>query len=165
MLVRSLEACLLQRRFVVGEVGSAQTGQEAEGEVEDSDVEAAREVEKAGGDAEVGVEPEGSRGQVRRQFGDEGFEFGLGKAVKEEVGGDQVCFPGDCVFQGAVIVCVEAMGSAVNGRFAALAEKLKHGGAGVYRVGVYAEICLEELGEEATVSIAEYQGLFSVEQV
>jgi hypothetical protein len=75
---------------VVGEAGSAETGEEAEGEVEAADEEFCGETHGAGGNAEVGDEPEGSRCEGRSDAGDESVEFGLGEAVEEEVGNDEI---------------------------------------------------------------------------
>ena len=75
---------------VVGEVGGAEAGEEPEGEVEAADEELCAGDAWAGGDAEVGDEPEGVGFEVRGEAGDEGFEFGLGEAVEEEVGDDEV---------------------------------------------------------------------------
>ena len=75
---------------MVGEVGGAETGEDAEGEVESADEELLRGGAWAGGDAEVGDEPEGSGSERGGDAGDEGVEFGLGEAVEEEVGDDEV---------------------------------------------------------------------------
>ena len=75
---------------VVGEVGGAEAGEDAEGEVEAADEEVGGEAHGAGGDAEVGDEPEGSGSEGGGDAGDEGVEFGLGEAVEEEVGDDEV---------------------------------------------------------------------------
>ena len=75
---------------MVGEVGGAEAGEDAEGEVEAADEELCGETHEAGGDAEVGDEPEGAGSEVWGDAGDEGVEFGLGEAVEEEVGDDEV---------------------------------------------------------------------------
>jgi hypothetical protein len=75
---------------VVGEVGGAETGEEAEGEVEASDEGPCGEAHEAVWDAEVGDEPEGSGSEGGSDAGDEGVEFGWGEAVEEEVGDDEV---------------------------------------------------------------------------
>ena len=49
--------------------------------------------------------------------------------------------------------------------FAAFAEELKHGGAGVDCVGVEMWVVCEELGEEAAVSVAQDQGAAAVEEL
>ena len=76
-----------------GRAGDAQAGEDAEGEVEAADEERAGSP-GAGGNAEVGDEPEGVGGEVGCDAGGEGFELGLGEAVEEEVGDDEVV--GDC---------------------------------------------------------------------
>ena len=90
MLSDSSEAGLGERRGVVGEMGGAEAGEETEGEVEAADEECCGETHGAGGDAEVGDEPEGSWAERGSDAGDEGFEFGLGEAVEEEVRHDEV---------------------------------------------------------------------------
>ena len=84
------EARAAERGFVVGEVGGAEAGEEAEGEVEGADVETGDGAERSGGDAEVGDEPEGVGGDAGGGGGDELIDFGLGEAVEEEVGDDEV---------------------------------------------------------------------------
>ena len=71
-------------------MGGAETGEEAEGEVEAADQKFCREAHGADRDAEVGEEPEGSRGEGGSDASDQGLEFGLGEAVEEEVCDDQV---------------------------------------------------------------------------
>ncbi len=44
----------------------------------------------ASGNTEVRDEPEGSRSECGGDASDEGFEFGLGEAVEEEVGYDEI---------------------------------------------------------------------------
>jgi hypothetical protein len=84
------QAGLGEWRGVVGETGSAESGEEAEGEVEAADEELCGETHGARGDAEVGDEPEGSGSEGGSDAVDEGVEFGLGEAVEEEVGDDEV---------------------------------------------------------------------------
>jgi hypothetical protein len=75
---------------VVGESGGAETCEETEGEIEAADEELCRETHGAGGNAEVGDEPEGSGSEGRSDASDESVEFGLGEAVEEEVGDDEI---------------------------------------------------------------------------
>ncbi len=84
------EAGLGEWGGVVGEVGGAEAGEEAEGEIEGADEEFGWKMHGAGGNAEVGDEPEGAGGEVGCDAGDEGVEFGLGEAVEEEVGDDEI---------------------------------------------------------------------------
>jgi hypothetical protein len=75
----------------VGEVGDAKAGEDAEGEIEGADVEGCEGAEERGwGDGEVGEEPEGAGGGVGGDVVGKGVELGLGEAVEEEVGGDEV---------------------------------------------------------------------------
>ena len=148
---------------MVGEAGGAEAGEEAEGEVEAPDEELCRETHGAGGDAEVGDEPEGSGSEGRGDASDESVEFGLGEAVEEEVGDDEIVsfvsvgcvgFPlereGECVG----LMGAKAKGGIRDCCFAALAKEVEHGGADVDCVGVEVRVVLEELGEEATVAVA-----------
>jgi hypothetical protein len=45
-------------------------------------------------------------------------------------------------------------------RFAAFAQEMEHGGAGVYGVGLKMGVSGEELGEEAAISVAQDEGSF-----
>ena len=96
--------------------------------------------------------------------GYEGFEVGLGEAVEEEVGDDEIvrfgCRRGEG--EGAGLVGLEAGGRV--GGFAALAEELEHGGAGVYGVHFDDGVRGEELGGEAAVSVTQDEGFFLLEQ-
>ena len=75
----------------VGKVGDAEAGEDAEGEVEKTDVEGGEGAEECAlGDGEVGEEPEGAGGGVGGDVSGEGIDFGLGEAVEEEVGDDEV---------------------------------------------------------------------------
>jgi hypothetical protein len=75
---------------VVGELGGAKAGEEAEGKVEGADDEFGGKMHGAVGNAEVGDEPECSGTQVLCSAFDEGVEVGLGEAVQEEVSDDEV---------------------------------------------------------------------------
>jgi hypothetical protein len=139
---------------VVREVGGAEASEEAEGEIEAADEELCREMHRAAGYSEVRDEPEGAGGEGGIDAGDEGVEVGLDEAVEEEVGDDEVVR----VFEGNRY-CVGVKGSEARGRvggrcFAALAQELEHGGAGVDCVGVKVRIACEELGEEPAVSVS-----------
>ena len=147
------EGGLGERCGVVGEGSDAEVGEDAEDEVEGADVGAGDEAHGAGGwDAEVGDEPEGSGCEVRGDLGDEGFEFGLGEAVEEEVSDDEVVFCCGLGMEGEGVGLVGL--EAVGVRGAAAAEKMEHGGAGVDGVGLEVGVLSEELGEEAAVAVA-----------
>jgi hypothetical protein len=144
-------------RGVIGQGVGAEAGEDAEGKVEAADVGSGDEVHEAGGwNAEVGDEPEGSRGEVRGDVSDEGFEFGLGEAIEKEVGDDEVVLLCWVKSEGVAVVGLEA--SSVKG--AALAEEMEHGGAGVDSVGLEVGVLREETGEEAAVAVAEDEGGF-----
>src|SRR5579871_3410943 len=115
----------------------------------------------AGRDAEVGEKPEGSGGEGGRDSGDEGVEFGLGEAVEEEMGDDEVVFlwGGRGEGEGVCLISVEACGCGGGCCFAALTEELKHGGTGVYGVGLEGGVLGEESGEEAAVAVSKGEGV------
>ena len=73
---------------VAWEAGGAEAGEEAEGEIEGPDEEFCWNTHGAGGDAEVGDEPEGFGSEGGLDAGDEGIELALGEAVEEEVSDD-----------------------------------------------------------------------------
>jgi hypothetical protein len=105
------QASSRERSDVVGEMGGAETSEDAECEVERADDELCREAHWASGDAEVRGEPEGSGCEGRSDAGDEGFEFWLGETVEEEVGDDEIVgFRVDRKGQGAGLVGFEAGG-------------------------------------------------------
>jgi hypothetical protein len=149
------QAGLGEGRGVVGEAGGAETGEEAEGEVEGADEELCGETHGARWDAEVGDQPEGSGMQVLCDAGDESVELGLGEAVEEEVGDDEVVGTFQRVDECVGVVRAQAKSGVGRCCFATLAEELEHGGAGVDCVGVELGVVLEELGEEATVTVAQ----------
>ena len=72
------EASLGKWRGVVGEVRGAETGEDAKGKVKAADVDARGKSQDAGGDAEVGDDPECSGPEQWSGPGDDGFEVGLG---------------------------------------------------------------------------------------
>jgi hypothetical protein len=159
------EAGLGEGSGVVGEVGGAKAGEEAEGEIQAADEEFCGETHGAGGNAEVGDKPEGSRTQVFCGAGDKGIEFRLGEAVEEEVGDYQVVVTFERVDECVGVVRAEAKGGVGRCCLAALAEEPEHGSAGVDCVAVELGVVLEELGEEATVTVAQDQGMATVKKL
>jgi len=147
------ESGLCEWCCVVGEVGGAEAGEDAEGQVEAADEESGWKMHWAGGYLEVGDNPEGPGTCVFCDAGDEGIEFGLGEAVEEEVGDDEIVGALEWEGQGVCLVDVEAR-FGMGYSFAALAKELKHGGAGVDCVGVEVRVLCKELGKEAAVSVA-----------
>jgi len=72
-------------------MSDAEAGEDAEGEVEGPDMEGGEGAENGvRGDGEVGQEPEGAWCGEGGDVLGEGGEFGLGEAVEEEVGDDEV---------------------------------------------------------------------------
>ncbi len=99
----------------------------------------------------------------------EGLEFGLGEAVEEEVGDDEVGgwelgVPGDGG-TGGVGGWKEVQGGGLQGSeagdigVATAAQEVKHGGAGVYGEDAEVGPAFKEAGEEAAVAVAEYECL------
>ena len=86
----SREAGVGEGSGVVGETRRAEAGEDAEGQVECANNDFCWKAHGAGGNAEVGDQPEGPRGKSGDDSGGQGFEVGLGKAVEEEVGDDEV---------------------------------------------------------------------------
>jgi hypothetical protein len=86
----------------------------------------------------------------------------LGEAVEEEVRNEEVVGVFERKGEGVGVAGAKASGGVGSGCFAALAEELKHGGAGVDCVGVEVRVLCEELGEEAAVSVAEDQSVAAV---
>jgi len=94
---------------VVGKMGGAETGQDAECEIERADDELCREAHGAAGDAEVRGKPKGSGCEGGGDTSDECFEFGLGETVEEEMGDDEIV--GFCIDrkgEGAGLLGLEA---------------------------------------------------------
>ena len=116
-------------------------------------------------DAEVRDEPEGSGSEGGSDAVDEEVEFGLGEAVKEEVGDDQVVRAFEWEGERAVVVGAETSSGVGSCCFATLALEFEHGGAGIDDVGVEMRIVLEELGEETAVSVTQDQGVAAIEEI
>ena len=146
---------------MIGETAGAEAGEDAEDKVEGAGEKFCGEAHGAGGgDAEVGDEPEGFGSVGGGGAEDEGFQIGLGEAVEEEMGDDEVVFFGGGAGEGEGVglVGVESGGGVGCGCLAAAAEEFEHGFAEVYRVGVEMTVCCEELGQKAAVSVAEDEG-------
>ena len=153
------EASLGKRRGVVGEVRGTEASQDVEGKIETTDVDARGKSQGAGGNAEVGDDPESFGREHRSGARDEGFEVGLGEAVEEKVGNEQIV--------GAVEWNGKRTGpeglEAVAVGCAAFAKESQHGGADVDGGDMDRCVCGEESGGEASVSIAKDEGSFLVE--
>ena len=139
-------------------MGDAEVSEDAEGEIEEADVEGGEGFEDGDlWDGEIGDEPEGAGGSVCGKLMCEGLDFGLGEAVEEEVGDDEVCFRGGSDGEGGGLVGPQTVGMGP----AAAAKEVEHGGAGVYGGGLEIGLLGEETGEEAAVSVAEEEGLMA----
>jgi hypothetical protein len=158
--VEADEAVAVESGGVVWEASGAEAGEGSEGEVEEPDESAGGEAEGAGGDAEVGEEPEGSGAEMGREPGDELVELGLGEAVEEEVGDDEV--EGAVRLKGAGIGLVG--GEAVGCGCGSLSEEVEHLRAEVDGDGVEAGVGCQQAGEEAASAVAEDEGSAGVEE-
>ena len=146
------EAGCGERGCGVRKVGDAEVRKDAEGEVEEADVEGGEGFEDGDlWDGEIGDEPESAGGSVCGKLVCEGLEFGLGEAVEEEVGDDEVCFRCGSDGEGGGLVGQQTVGVGP----AAAAKQAEHGGAGVYGGGLEIGLVGEETGEEAAVAVAE----------
>ncbi len=75
---------------MVGELRDAQAGEDTEGEDRGDERGRGREVARSNRYAEIGEDPEGVGSEVRFEPDGELIELGLGQAVEEEVGDDEV---------------------------------------------------------------------------
>ena len=156
MVEDSLETGGCERGLRIRQMRDGQAGEDAEGQVEGTDVKAGYGAERAGGgDAEIGKEPEGAgfcgRGEVAGKL----VDFELRKAVEEEVGDDEVGLRGRRDVEG-----VDLFGEkAVSSQMAAFTKQTEHSGARVDGRGVKIRVLLEESGDEAAVAIAEDNGV------
>ncbi len=64
--------------------------------------------------------------------------------------------------EGVGLMRAEARGCCGGDGFAALTEELKHGGTGVYGVGLEGGVLGQELGQEAAVAVSENEGVLLV---
>jgi hypothetical protein len=154
----AVEACGAKGGLGIGEAGDAEASEYAEGEVQRADVERGDWAQGGlAGDGEVGEQPEGSGLERSSQAMGEGGKVGLGEAVEEKVGDDEVGvgFGGQVEGRGLEGLQLSAWGGAE----AALAEEMEHGGAGVDGQDVEVRLVVKEFSEEATVAIAEDEGV------
>ena len=128
---------------VIGEMGDAEAGEEAKGEVQKADEGAGGQAEEAGRDAEVGDEPAGFGGEVGEEAGGELVELRLGEAVEKEVGDDEVVGPGAPEGEGVGGVGAQAKAGGGGGGLRSLAEEVEHDGAEIDRVGQEAGVAGE----------------------
>ncbi len=150
---------------MIGEMGGAESGEEAEGEIEEADEGASGEAKGAGWNAEVGEDPKGSGGEVGCEAAGELVELRLGEAVEEKVGGYEVVGSGWLEGEGVGVVHVEPGGGGGCGGRASLAELVEHGGAEIDGVGVEMGVAGEQMREESAVSVTEDQGAAGLEEL
>jgi hypothetical protein len=168
MVVRdSGEAGVGEWSGMVGEVRCSEAGEDPEGQVQSAYDELRGSTHGSGGNAEVGEEPDRAGSEGGRDSVDQGLEVGLGEAVEEEVGDDEVVFSFEMrgEVQGVGVVDSQAGFDVAVDCFAAAAEELEHGGAGVDGIGVEVTVLREELREKAAVSVAEDEGSLLLEEV
>jgi hypothetical protein len=159
------ESRLRERPGVVGEVGSAQAGEEMEGKIEAADEKSCGVSHGAWGNAEVGDEPERAMTSDFCDSVNEGIEFGLGEAVEEEVSDDEIAGILEREGKGVGLVGTQPAFRVRHCCLAAFAKELKHGGAGVDCVGLEVRILGEKSGEEATVSVAYDECAVAIEEL
>jgi hypothetical protein len=116
---------------------------------------------------EVGEEPDRPGSEGGRNSEDQGLEFGLGEAVEEEVGDDEIVFflGRREEVQGAGVVDSQAGFGVGVDCFAAADEEFEHSGADVDGIGVEVMVLREKLSEEAAVSVAEDEGSLLLKEV
>lgn len=158
------EAGLAEGGGVVREAGGAESGEEAEGEVEEPNESVGGEAERAGWDAEVGEEPEGAGCEVGDETGGELIELRLGEAIEKEVGDDEVVEAVGLEGDGVGRVGLEARFGGGGGGAGSMAEEVEHGGTEIDGVGVKAWIAGEEVGEEAAVAVAKDEDAAGVQE-
>ena len=169
MLGDAGEAGSGERGGVVGQVGGAQASEQTEGQIEAADIELRREVHGAVGDAEVGDEPECSRGERGRNACDEGIEVGLDEAVEKEVGNGEVAVRrrregASVAVMGVKAGCGDRRQDWAERRCSA-AKKFEHDGAGVDRVGFDGGVLSEQACEEAAIAVAEDECVAAVREL
>jgi hypothetical protein len=147
---------------VIGEVGGAEVGEDAEAEVEAANEEFGGEFCEVGGDLEVGEEPERVGLHVLCDAADEGVELGLSEAVEKEVGYNEIVVACESEGEGVGLFGAQAMSGAGGDGFAALTEKLEHGSAGVDGEDMDVWVSGEERSGEAAVSVTEDEGAAAV---
>ncbi len=158
MALDALEARSGEGGLWIGKLLYAEAGEDAEGEIEAADVEVGEGSKKPRrGVAEVGEKPEGAGTEMGCEVPGEGVELGLGEAVEEEVGDDEVGFGRGCEGECGGVEGAEAIGGGV----AAIAEEEEHGGAGIDGEGVEVGLLGEESGKEAAVAVAENEGVMA----
>jgi len=140
----------------IGEVRHAEAGEDAEGQVEEPDVEGSEWPEDWGsGNGEIGYQPEGAWVGVVCDGSREAHEFGLGKAVEEKVGDDEVGAGGRDDIKRRRLEGSDAL----DERLATVAEELEHSGAGIHCHGCQMGPVGEQLGQKAAVTVAKQQRL------
>lgn len=155
------EPCLCEGCCVVRQPNGAQAGEGAEDEVQRAHEDVCREAHASLWNAKVGDEPESAWRERRCDAGNEGFEIALGEAIEKEMGDDEVVSFGRSEGECAGAVSFEACGVG----FAALAQKLEHGCAGVYSIGVDIWVRDHEGREETPVSVAENERSFLTNEI
>ena len=153
-----LQAGIAEGGGMAGKAGGAKVRKQAEGEIKEPDDEACGQGEDAVWDAEVGIEPEGLRLQEGREACDEVVDLGLGEAVDDEEGDDEVGRAGwgkeaEVGLSGGEAACV---GRGVP------TELGEHGWAEIDGVGLERRILAQERSGKAAVAVAEEERVAAV---
>ncbi len=152
----AVEACGGECGGWIREVGDAEAGEDSEGEVEKPDIQSRERCQpRAGGDGEVGEQPESAGARVGGHVVCQAIQFWLGQAIQKEVADDQVraAFPLALIEElhsrdlaGLKTIAVEP---------AAAAQQAEHGVTGVNCDGLEPGLLGEQSGQKAAVTVAQ----------
>ena len=131
----------------------AQTGKNAEGQVETANKHLCRKAHHAGRNAEVGDEPQCSRRESRSDTHNQSVQVRLSEAIQKEVRDDKIVTTREREVQSVRVISAETNIGVENRRLAPMAKKLKHGDTGIDRIRLEMRVTREELSKEAAVSI------------
>jgi len=143
-----------ERRSMIRQPAGAQTGKHAERKVEPADKNTRREMHQSVWYAEIRDKPKPSRRKRRSNTAHNPIKLGLTKAVKKEMGDDQVVGASKRKSQRIGVMNAQAGLGVTSRRLRALAKQLEHSGARVDRVSPKVRIMHQQLGEKAAVPIA-----------
>ena len=141
---------------VVGERVGAESGDEAEGEVERGDQQPGRDGGKSGGNGEFGDEPKGVGSEAGTDGMGEREDLVGWEAVEEEVRNDEVVSTGGDQAEGIGFMDSDPVFGVESSD--ASVKEAEHGGALVNDVGVQGGVSGEEVDEKAAISVAENEG-------
>lgn len=139
---------------VVRQVRYAKAREEAEAEIERADENPRGKAHEAGGDAEVGDEPECVGCKVLVEELRECVQVGLSEAVEKEVGDDKVVGASGGEVADVGDLGAQTRGGGGVGGVSSAGEEREHRGADVDGVDVELGVVREEAGGEAAIAIA-----------